>query len=398
MKRMVFLAVTVMMVTGSVRTAGAGMLYPVDGVPVSGALVSIGADRNIVWRIGEDKDEALPAEDVERLVLSGPGNPPPGEEGRLVLSSGIRLTGRPAPAVGKGLVWTHPVLGNLSVAFEDARVYVVPASGRKPAETAELLERLLAGVRDSDVIYMVNGDSVEGVVESIGPAGVGFNCKVGRLDIQSSNLLGVSFSKALKPYEEPRSLYAEVRLTDGSRLVGGLTVTGGQLQVTIPSGAVLSVPQESAAEVLFRNTRLVYLSTLEPFFVKETPYFDRVWPWQRDRSVWGRAPSIGARTYEHALAMHARSQLDFALDGNYRTFLSDVGIDGEVGQGGDCVVALYGDGNPLMEPVRLTGKSGGRRIRVDVSNVNRLTLLVDFGQGGDVGDHVTWGDARLTKK
>ena len=45
----------------------------------------------------------------------------------------------------------------------------------------------------------------------------------------------------------------------------------------------------------------------------------------------------------------------------------------------------------------LTWRTGPLRLRLDVSKAKELTLGVDFGAGGDVGDHVNWADARLIK-
>jgi hypothetical protein len=45
----------------------------------------------------------------------------------------------------------------------------------------------------------------------------------------------------------------------------------------------------------------------------------------------------------------------------------------------------------------LTFANGPRVVRVDVSAVRELTLIVEFGAGGDVQDHVNWADARLVK-
>ena len=36
-------------------------------------------------------------------------------------------------------------------------------------------------------------------------------------------------------------------------------------------------------------------------------------------------------------------------------------------------------------------------VHVDIKGGRELTLLVDFGEGGDVGDHVNWVDVRLIR-
>ena len=40
---------------------------------------------------------------------------------------------------------------------------------------------------------------------------------------------------------------------------------------------------------------------------------------------------------------------------------------------------------------------GAVPVRVAVKGAKEATLVVEFGRGGDVGDHVNWADARLVK-
>ena len=42
--------------------------------------------------------------------------------------------------------------------------------------------------------------------------------------------------------------------------------------------------------------------------------------------------------------------------------------------------------------------NGPARIEVDLKRCRELTLVVKWGDGGNVGDYVNWGDARLIKE
>jgi hypothetical protein len=57
------------------------------------------------------------------------------------------------------------------------------------------------------------------------------------------------------------------------------------------------------------------------------------------------------------------------------------------------------DGKPqdLGGDRELNAVNGPRHVRVDVTGARTLALLVNFGEGGDVHDHVNWADARLIK-
>ena len=41
--------------------------------------------------------------------------------------------------------------------------------------------------------------------------------------------------------------------------------------------------------------------------------------------------------------------------------------------------------------------TGPLRVQVDVRGGRELTLVVDYGAGADVGDHVNWAQARIVR-
>ena len=51
----------------------------------------------------------------------------------------------------------------------------------------------------------------------------------------------------------------------------------------------------------------------------------------------------------------------------------------------------------MYESGIVTGKDESFDIRVDVSDMQTLRLIVDFGEGLDLADHADWADARLLK-
>ena len=397
-------------------TASAGALHTIDGRRVDGTLASIDTGGKLVWVTIENKRLVMSTDEVQQIDLTPARTQTGGPSSWLVTAGDMRLRGRVVRSVEAKVVWEHKTLGQMSFGFEQLRAYLPEKAGRTDAEALKELERLMKGeartisgvqarlerlvekVREPDVVYLLNEDVIEGVVESLDADSVGFNCKVGRLDVRGENLVGLTFSDSLAPYVAPKTTYARLTLTDGTVVTGSVKGSDAELHVVTVLGPELDVARNAVSRVELFNTKLKQLSDMDPVFVKEIPYFDRVWHWQRNRSVWNGPLTIASQTYESGIGMHARCQLDYQLDGKYRIFLTDVGIDEEVGDAGSCVVVVYGDGEPLMKPIEMTGKMGAYSLRLDVSKVKRLTLLADFGQQTDAGDHVTWGNARLVRK
>ena len=82
----------------------------------------------------------------------------------------------------------------------------------------------------------------------------------------------------------------------------------------------------------------------------------------------------------------------------FRWFEAAVGLDDRTGQGGSVRVRVLVDGiEKGGNDTELTAATGPRAVRVDVAGAKELTLVVEFGSGGDVCDHVDWADARLVK-
>ena len=80
-----------------------------------------------------------------------------------------------------------------------------------------------------------------------------------------------------------------------------------------------------------------------------------------------------------------------------RWFEALVGLDAAAGPRGSVRVQVLADGKPLVTPApELNAADPPRELRLPLpAGAKELTLLVEFGRGGDVQDHVDWADARI---
>jgi fibronectin type 3 domain-containing protein len=116
---------------------------------------------------------------------------------------------------------------------------------------------------------------------------------------------------------------------------------------------------------------------------------------QKDKSQNGNAITLGSATYAKGLGVTANSDIVYALNGQYTTFISDIGIDAEVGNSGTADFQVYGDGILLYDSGALTGGGTLGHIVINVANVNSLDLRVTDGASGGANDHGDWAGARL---
>jgi beta-galactosidase len=76
-----------------------------------------------------------------------------------------------------------------------------------------------------------------------------------------------------------------------------------------------------------------------------------------------------------------------------------VGLDEKTGSNGSVGLTVLVDGRARDLGLKgdLTGSSAPFPIALDVTGAKEITLIVEFGQRGDVGDQVDWVNARLVK-
>ena len=158
------------------------------------------------------------------------------------------------------------------------------------------------------------------------------------------------------------------------------------------------VRRDAVAKIVFSSDRVVALSSLRPAEVKEHGFLDRVFPYRVNRAVGGGVLRLGGQTYASGLGLHSFCELTWDLGGAYALLVATVGIDDAVRPGGNAELTFLGDGKPLCEPIRLTGKDAPRVVRLKLAKARRLTVRVGFGPDGlDVADHVNIAAARLIK-
>jgi hypothetical protein len=109
----------------------------------------------------------------------------------------------------------------------------------------------------------------------------------------------------------------------------------------------------------------------------------------------GKPISLDGKKYTSGLGCHAPCEIKYDLARQYKHFISDIGIDDEVGDNGSARFEVWVDGEKVYEK-EMKGTSSTETVNVDVSGKNELKLIVD-PMGPESYDHVSWADARLTE-
>jgi hypothetical protein len=213
--------------------------------------------------------------------------------------------------------------------------------------------------------------------------------------IDQTRLVGIVF--AAHPFERKASgPYQRFQFVDGQRVSGLWTaIVDDHYEVETAWGSRCKLPAAEIGEISGHNGRMVNLSDIEPAVVEQVPYFGRIRPYQKDKSLSGEALQIGDETFKKGLAAHARTVLSFELGGEFASFRTTIGFEPSAGRQGRVACRVLGDGRELFVDADLRADEPPTKLDLPVSGVSMLVLEVDFGEDEDSGDDVVWGNPRL---
>jgi len=378
-----------------------------SGASLKGSLRELTTDWNLL--LG-DKGKVA---ETEVLSLRRAGQPLPAmPEGKhLLLANGDRIPVEEPQLVGERLHFRHPDLaGGKASTIPLPAVAVLwlaaPDQAYNSEQRQRLRYRLTHESRDKDLVILRNSDSMEGVFVGLDAKKVEIAVEKKLVSINVAQVAVIALSTELADTLRPKGTFGRVILTatldsPGGRLsVSSAACTdGATLQGTTLFGAKLSIPLERVAAFDLYQGKAVYLSDLKPTRYEHIPYLDCRWPYVPDGSVTGRELRLEGSAYDKGIGLHSHSRLSYHLGGIYKRFDATVGLDDQTGRKGSVRIKVLGDGKQLDigSDRELTAANGPLSVNVSVAGVKELTLEVEFGQGGDVEDHVNWVNARLVK-
>lgn len=326
---------------------------------------------------------------------------------RLVDQSRIRA--QSIKTMGSTLIANHPQLGELRIPVASvSSVRLAAADAKIDPEWNQLLERSLKkdllAIRKGDLL-----DHLDGIVGTLNETKLQFQLDGDDIAIAREKVFGFIYSKR---ESLAKKTIAVLDLASGDRLsLKQVSWTGKAWTAQLVTGLELEVAHELFQSIDYSQSRITYLSDVEPRAVKHTPYFDLpsqfvVNEYRRDKNFDGSRIRLGEKTYAKGLAIHSQTQLKYRLGGDYRRFQAVMGIGDEVPVG-DVEVIFRGDNKVLFKSetkaTEASEKGAIRRaapqlVDLDVTGIIELEIFVDFGSDKrDIGDRLYLGNARLLK-
>jgi len=262
-----------------------------------------------------------------------------------------------------------------------------------------------------DIVVTRTGDVCHAKRIRLGANGIDFFSPLRDRDIRVAHDDATIVYLTGKPVDAPNTLFAVIELTDGSTLQGTIAEMKEALVFTDLRGAAHRVAVVHVRGFQFRNGCALYLSDAPAdrvTAVENANYLrdpakihpsDKAFPWQRDRNVkWGRL-SIRDQEFRKGIGVHSKSELTFDVAGAYATFEAMVGIDdcARDAECGSVVFAVLADGRKIWDSGPVTWRDRAKSVSVPIAGAQKLTLLVDWGDDFESGDHADWALARVIR-
>jgi hypothetical protein len=374
-----------------------------SGVPLTGAIQTLDKDWSVT--VAGERATRIPGADLISLRRKGTVLPPLPAARQIIFANGDRLSGD-VLSIEKDHVRFRATLGTDRAGDQEV---TIPLSAlavvwfQAPPAHADPTPQWLVESRRKDVLLLNNGDTLLGSIVGMKSSSQPFLFHDGKREllIETSHIIALALNTDLARTLRPRGSYARLVLANGCRL-GLLSAQADdrELRGKTLFGADVRIAWDQIAALDIRQGKAVYLSDLKPKSYDHTPYLGLHWNYEMDHSVAGLPLRLGGSTFDKGIGLHSQSRLTFAFDRKYRRFESLVGLDDQTGQGGSVRIAVLADGKANdIGPVReLSSSTGPRLLSIDITNAKELTLVVEFGPGGDIRDHVDWVDARLIKE
>ncbi len=382
-----------------------GELAPIAGERQQAALQSVQDDGQLTFLIDSRPHKLAAAE----LVMWGRPADPTGQSrigatdaAQIALADGGLIVADVIDCNGDDLIAESAILGQLKLPLDKISCVVLrpPADPLRRDERLEVL-RVQQQAKDNDGVLLENGDVLWGTLKTIQGGKIEFLARGATTTIDAAKVSAFSINAALQSKTPIRGLRTIVGLADGSRLIASsLEITDEKAQIETAAG---TWPTERK-KIVFLQTlggKAKYLSDFKAADYRHIPYLSVPWKYTVDRNVLGLPLRSGGRQYFKGIGMHSTSRLTFDLDAPYRRLEGTIALDDMVGNGGSVTFRVFADAKEVYKSGTVAGcvpkGKSGEQISVDISGAQRISLVVDFGERGDVLDRADWLDMRVVK-
>lgn len=389
------------------HNVGSANVELLNGSTVTGAIVAVSNDQVIV-NVDSER-QTLDVRDLQSLTFaesSSTAAPSVTDWVRLVDGSRL-LANRYAVSDRKVTIsLTNRILETETRSVEAVRFR--PPSPELDSQWDNAVSTEITG----DIVVLRRDDStldqLEGLLRDVDEKTVEFEFDEELIPVKREKLEGiVYFHRAGR--QLPEALCRVVERDGSVWMARTVQLDSDGLQVNTAAGVKTVIPVDALAKLDFSSGNVVFLGDIKPETEQWMPYVGSRLPNRslaklylplRNRSFEGPELWLNegeeVTRYYRGLALHSRTSIVYRLSGEFRRFTATAGIDSRLRGHGNVELVVSADDRELFRQV-IRGDQPPVRLDLDVQNANRLKILVDFGQGLDVADHLNLCNAKVIK-
>lgn len=376
----------------------------ISGSPVSGRLTRLTATQlETKSESGETKVVDLKAVlAVFATDFDNVKTPPVSKSPWVFLSSGDRLRMIPLVVDDESITakWsTFSLLPPVSLPLELCQGILMSAPA-SPAEQGRSFDRLLDHQEEVDLITLINGDRIEGEFVSLQDEHFTLDTSIGEVRASVGQTRSLVFNPDLVSLPETPKAFSVLVLSDGSTLrVSSLASDGDLIIAEAIGGFEFSIPVTTLRAIRFYDSNRVSLTSLHPVETNVISYLSMSRQPQTNRNVIGGLLNLQGQLVPSGIGVASGTTQSWSLNGQYDQFRATVGIDDAARGAGSVIFKVLVDGAVVWKSDRLTGTSTPVEIPpVDLSSVDRVTLVTEMADRGNVLDYANWCEPWLVRK
>lgn len=401
-----FYTIAFFILAAGAESAPSFELHTTGDKPLVGPIQKMATDGSVTLA-GQSPVAGSEVISLRRLSEPVPGWP---RTAYMLLHNGDRIVGSPVEINGAFLNYRANAIQRIADEKNEVALrFPLTAISILWLRAPESIDRTryaqtLGDVRADDRLILRNGDVLAGVVTSLDSrkGEIQIEKDENRRKVDLGQVVAVAFSTKLARIRKPAGAYGHLVLKDGTRLsVLAPSIDEGRLTAQTMYRDKLQIDVSAISAIDIYQGKCVYLSDLKPAKYQYRSYQGEQYNWAADRNLEGQElqikSSVDVHSFDKGIAVHGECTLVYALDGKYQRFETVVGLDARLGKRGSVELRVLVDGKEqkVGDGKPLTVESGPWRLRIDVKGAKEISLIVLWGEGGNVGDHVDWGDARL---
>lgn len=291
--------------------------------------------------------------------------------------------------------WTHaPLRKELTLPLEAVSAVVFTSSPGR-GESLGLLAGLSKIATGADAVQLIAGDRLTGEFQQLDGGFIEFAAAVGPLKLDRSRVKWLALDPQLGSLPDVPATRWIAFLTDGSRITASQCQPRDDftLQMTPLFGGIVAVPWHDLVRLQPITPRIEPLSERQAIAESYQPYLDGDQTLALDQSVAGSPLTVLGEEFATGLGMRSRMTTTYTLQPGDRRFRSTVGLDDAAAGEGSVRFRIDLDGRAAWTSPLITGQTDATETPlIDLSGARRLTLIVEFGERGDVGDLADWCD------